>query len=135
MEKYTRRYQPCARAMIIYLSGSSSPTLPITASMAQEMDTQETWSPAYRALPLPQRHPGIRFGVPMGCYVAHAIVWRRRVAFLAMEQAHSGAVSARQTRPLCRCFVQAKWRSSKKAKTSAFRSSKQGVVIFLLLRF
>jgi hypothetical protein len=79
--------------------------------------------------------PRHRFGVPMGCYVAHAIVWRRRLAFLAMEQAHSGAVSARQTRLLCRCFVQAKWRSSKKAKTSAFRSSKQGVVIFLLLRF
>ena len=70
--------------------------------------------------------PRHRFGVPMGCYVAHAIVWRRRLAFLAMGQAHSGAVSARQTRLLCCCFVQAKWRSSKKAKTSAFRWCKQG---------
>jgi hypothetical protein len=37
--------------------------------------------------------PRYRFGVPMGCYIAHAMVWRRRLAFLAMGQAHSGAVS------------------------------------------
>ena len=130
MRKCTKQLLPCARAMIIYPSDSSSPTPPIEASDRVPRSLVKRLS----CIAVAPEPPWYRFGVPMGCYVAYAahdMIWRRQLAFLAMGQARSGAVSARQTRLLCRCFVQAKWMSSKKAKTSAFRQSKQGAVFSL----
>jgi len=52
--------------MIIYPSDSSFPHLTHKGIDGPEMDTQETWSPAYRALSLPHSHPGIVSGCPWG---------------------------------------------------------------------
>jgi hypothetical protein len=67
--------------------------------------------------PEPPKHRSEFWGAHGGCYVAHAPVWRRYTG--ALGYVDSKSVTNR--RLLCRASLQAKWRSSKKAKTSAFQ--------------
>jgi hypothetical protein len=96
--------------------------------------TQESWSPAYRALSLPQNHPGILSG-------AHGVLRRTCYGLEASTGflGHGASTQQRCVGDKRACFVvaslQAKWRSSKNAKTSALWWSKQRALAFLLLLF
>jgi len=136
MERYVGRLPPCARAMIIYLSGSSSPTLPIKVSMAMN------------GLPAPKRagHPPIAHchcprTTPVSFRGAHGVLRRTCYGLEASTGflGHGASTQQRCVGDKRACFVvaslQAKWRSSKNAKTSAFWWSKQIALAFLLLLF
>jgi hypothetical protein len=53
MERHTRQLPPCARAIILYPSDRSPPTLLVRELMdGPEIDTQESWSHVYHACAL-----------------------------------------------------------------------------------
>ena len=103
MEKYTKQHPPCARAMIIYPSDSSSPTLPIEASMAQR------WMPKKPDHP-PIEHCHCPRVTPVSFRGAHGVLRFGGVYWLSWPWGkHAAALYRRDKRG---CFVVASCRPS-----------------------